>query len=206
MMRKRRSRIALSIPVLLLLSLIPATFAAKAAPVACTEADFVNAIAAGTTPIDLPAGCTISITSVPLTPITTTIVINGNGSTLQWGGAQVNFRMFDVMSTGNLTLNNLTFRDTNIGGGGGVIHNGGTLTINNSTFTNNMAVTYGGALVNEGQMTIYSSTFSNNTAYIGGAISNYGTAYLINSTFIGNSAATGAVLDNSATTYIINST
>ena len=58
---------------------------AQAAPpgvvIACTQAALASAITAGTSPIDLPAGCIIGLTA-DLPHVTTTIVIHGNGAVI----------------------------------------------------------------------------------------------------------------------------
>ncbi len=113
------------------------------------------------------------------------IVIDGpsgnNGITLSGGNTM---RLFDVTSTGNLTLQDLTLQDglaqgsTNpigIGGAGqgGAIYNQGSLTILDDTFTNNTAQGgqgegpghgEGGAIYNSGSVSITNSTFAGNTA------------------------------------------
>ena len=125
--------------------------------------------------------------------VTNTIVINkniviqatGSGKLLRSNKGTVTGPMFDVSSSGNLTLQNITL-DGQFGGGfyGGennpfVINNGGTLTISKVTLTNNrMSPTgsYGGieqlyasaAIYSAGTTTIKDSTISevssNNTA------------------------------------------
>jgi hypothetical protein len=125
--------------------------------------------------------------------VNSTIFIDGpsgdSGITLSAGQTM---RLFDVTSTGNLTLQNLTLQDgmaqgsdgssgtPNGGAGlGGAIYNQGTLTILDDTFTNNTAqggAGYGGGVGGAGE---------------GGAIYNFGTATVTNSTFTVNTAAGG---------------
>jgi CSLREA domain-containing protein len=106
-----------------------------------------------------------------------TVVIDGNGSN----------PLFDVDTTGNLTVSDLTLRrgngfagggvlntgtatligvtlEANIGGEGGGVANTGTLTVRNSTFSGNEALADGGGLNNEGTATLNNVTFADNVA------------------------------------------
>ncbi|MBZ8181756.1 beta strand repeat-containing protein [Oscillatoria salina] len=155
--------------------------------------------------------------------ITSEIVINGNGATIERSPtATGNFRLFYVSIPGNLTLNDVTLtngraEDEAVGPGilgnnapddGGAIFNRGTLTVNDSTFSNNAAVDDGGAIANEGQfatLTVNNTDFINNTAEGdgggddgGGAIDNNagGTLILEGNTFEGNSGDEGGAIRN----------
>ncbi|MEM9539684.1 MAG: DUF4347 domain-containing protein [Cyanobacteria bacterium P01_E01_bin.42] len=133
------------------------------------------------------------VTGLPI--ITSTIVITGNGSTIERSAsASENFRLFFVDSTGNLTLDNVTLQGgyaatgSSLGDDGGALFNrGGTVAINDSTITNNTAADDGGGLSNVGiggsaaNMRLTNTTISNNvsqgdggTADGGGAIDNDG--------------------------------
>ncbi|MEC5030864.1 MAG: Ig-like domain-containing protein, partial [Oscillatoria sp. PMC 1051.18] len=161
--------------------------------------------------------------------ITSEIVINGNGATIERSPtATGNFRLFYVSIPGNLTLNDVTLtngraEDEAVGPGilgnnapddGGAIFNRGTLTVNDSTFSNNAAVDDGGAIANEGQfatLTVNNTDFINNTAEGdgggddgGGAIDNNagGTLILEGNTFEGNSGDEGGAIRNRGSSEI----
>jgi hypothetical protein len=188
--------LAAIIALLALSPLGPARLAIQAAPngvaVACTQTDLTNAINTSTTPIDLPAGCTITLTS-ELPQVFSAIVINGNGAVIN-GGTGVR-AFFVAGGGGNLTLNNVTIQNGNRDQGAGInVGSGGILTVNNSTITGN--TTAGGAggagIYNDGgTVTVFNSTIANNSAAgNGGAIYHRGagTTTVNYSTLSGNSA------------------
>ncbi|MEM7029049.1 MAG: cadherin domain-containing protein [Chloroflexota bacterium] len=91
-----------------------------------------------------------------LPPISTTIIISGNGATLLRSGS-TRMRLFYITDAGNLTLDNMTLSDGYVQGGhgaeatwggrgggaagmGGAIFNKGSLTIKRSTLDGNRAV------------------------------------------------------------------
>jgi len=139
--------------------------------------------------------------------IRSNVTINGNGATIQrdaslftgtaCGGAGAKFRIFYVIPSGNLTLNNLALQngctDTSSGAGaGGAIFNQGTLSLDYVTVTNNQAMRSGGAIHNDGNLTLTRSTVSNNAVITveagGGGIVNRGTMLVSQSTISGNSS------------------
>jgi hypothetical protein len=195
--------LATIITLLALSPLGPARLAIQAAPngvaVPCTPVDLATAINTPTTPIDLPAGCTITLTS-ELPQVWSTIVINGNGAVINGG---TGIRVFFVAGGGgNLTLNNITIQNGNRDQGAGInVGSGGILTVNNSTITGN-STTVGGAggagIFNDGgTVTVFNSTIANNaSATAGGAIYHRGasTTTVMYSTLSGNSATTGGNL------------
>ena len=103
-----------------------------------------------------------------------TVIINGAGpdssDTIIQAGASTDAgidRVFHVLSSGNLTLNNVTVRHGNhtvsTSNGGGGIYNSGTLTINESTISDNRTtVEGGGGITSNGTLTINNSTINNN--------------------------------------------
>jgi subtilisin family serine protease len=105
------------------------------------------------------------------------LVIRGNGATIAVvGGID---RVFDIQSSGALTLLDVTITGGSVNGDGGGIHNnGGTLTIDRSLLTGN-------------------------TATSGGALASTGTTTLINTTISGNNAANGAGIDHTAGTLLL---
>jgi LPXTG-site transpeptidase (sortase) family protein len=161
------------------------------------------------------------------------LTIEGNGFAISRSsaGGTPSFRIMEVDTGANLTLNNITISNGYADDGGGILNFGGTLTITNSTVSNNSAVStdissaYGGAIFNDstGTLTIKNSTFTGNSATslsnsgaIGGAIYNGsgGDLTIINSTFSDNQAIDngsgggtgGAIVNNSSTLTIKNST
>ncbi|HXF04975.1 MAG TPA: choice-of-anchor Q domain-containing protein [Blastocatellia bacterium] len=120
------------------------------------------------------------------------------------------FRIFEVLTGGNLTLQNVTVTSGCADGsgtdadGGGIL-NLGTLTIQSSTISGNRASS-GGGIFNNGTLTIQSSTISGNSAGSGGGISNNGTLTITSSTISGNTASLGGGIRNAGTVTITNST
>ncbi len=163
--------------------------------------------AAGADTINLPAGgaFTFSASYVydagnnGLPTITSEITINGNGSTLDLGGAAVGVRLARVSASGDLTV-----VDTTISGGymydathgGGVFRvEGGELTIDDSTLTENATRSYGGAIfaLDDATLTITNnSTISGNLAFRGGGVYSRESA-----TTIEDSAVSGNTADRS---------
>lgn len=159
--------------------------------------------------------------------VTSGIFIFGNGFTIESDDTGTNaFRtaIFDVYSTGELTLNNVTItnaeNDISLSESGSVINNrGGTVTIAQSTITANgngdgAGGSNGGAVISNlssGQLNIASTTFSSNSEYQNGnVIYNEGTADILTSTFTDNNNNTtgglGAVIRNIGTLELRNST
>ena len=121
-----------------------------------------------------------NVTSGPngLPSITSTMIINGNGSSLVRGGGAPDFRFFHIASSGDLELNDMTLTggDPGINSAGAIFINQGELRLNGSLVTGNTAAK-GGAIFNfSGTLGIASSTLSGNSATSG---SNDGGAILI---------------------------
>ena len=192
---------------------------------AATHADC--AAGSGTDTITLPAAATFAITdsyasyngNTGLPQVTTTILINGNGSTIDRNSG-TSFRLFALSSTGNLTLNNLTLTDGAMPsdmGGGAVLNVGGTLTINDSTLSGHTGTNSqgGGAIhASGGTTTINRSTLHTNQASNsggGGAIyaNNGATVNVTDSTIRNNTAANtsgGGIRLNFTGTNVLNVT
>ena len=140
--------------------------------------------------------------------ISTTMTINGNGSTIQRNSNAPYFRIMAVGKNGNLTLNNTTIRGgyvitghsqdySHYYGGGGIL-NQGILTISSGTLTENEnydgEYAYGGAIDNVGALTIINSYIINNEADGwdgvggGGINSDEGSVTILNSVVSGNHA------------------
>ena len=181
----------------------------------------------GADTIVLPANSIHTLTAVNntadgspngLPPITSTITIAGNGSTITRDPAAPDFRILLVRS-GDLTLRETTvsggrtiqFRDgggvANDGvlslvnsnvinnyspDGGGGLHNnfGATLGLTNSTVSGNLAAFSGGGIRNRNILTVTNSTVSGNSAtQDGGGVISGGTLTLLNSTVSANTAS-----------------
>ncbi|MFN8451631.1 MAG: Ig-like domain-containing protein, partial [Anaerolineae bacterium] len=190
--------------------------------------------------IDLMTGTytlTTSAVEVPdddrtgLPPISTDIVINGNGSTIQRGDHTFEFRLMQVLASGNLTLNDLTLtRGSATNRGGGAIQAFGNLTLNDVNVQNNRGPTnasaWGGGIAMQGSaaLTINGGTFSDNSRLaiygVNGSITIHGAVFthnadgavsggrplnITNSTFDSNSGAVaGSSIDISASTFTNN--
>jgi CSLREA domain-containing protein len=175
--------------------------------------------AAGADTITLPAGIYTLTFGGQLPAVTGAIIINGSGAvntiveastcnpvTLPGGCTPATYRVFEVASTGGLTLNSLTVRNGRCNGscvngadsGGGIL-NGGALIVSNVTFSANSA-TSGGGMYNTTSCssTLTNVTFSANFATSGGGMyNNTGSSpTLTNVTFSANSAAGGGGMYN----------
>lgn len=177
----------------------------------------------GADTINLPAGSTHTLTVVNNTSanganglpvISSEMVIEGNGSTIRRGDGSPDFRIIEVGSSGNLTLNKINIRNgsliTNRSDGendGGGIHNRGTVAINNSHISDNSGSRGGGIYNFRGSLTLNSSTVSDNNGGSGAGIYSQsdsfgspGTVTINNSTVSGNSSGNtgGGVLSGTA--------
>ncbi|HSH04472.1 MAG TPA: choice-of-anchor Q domain-containing protein, partial [Anaerolineae bacterium] len=134
------------------------------------------------------------LNALPL--INSTIIIDGNNAIFSRSSGAPSFRFMQIITGGNLTINNLTLTGGRAGESpevGGAIRNWGTLTINDSTLSNNTSDA-GGAIYNQnGTTTIANTLFLNNTSlgnfvspvYGGGALhNNAGTLAITSNTII----------------------
>ena len=119
--------------------------------------------------------------------ISSTITINGHGSTITRSGVYGTpyFRLIHVSAKGDLTLNSLTLTGGYLHPDSGGILNDGNMTLNNSIISGNSAFNTG-AILNSGNMTLNNSIISGNSARITGAILNSGTMTLNHSSISGN--------------------
>ncbi|WP_409200170.1 beta strand repeat-containing protein [Methanobrevibacter sp. DSM 116169] len=102
-----------------------------------------------------------------------------------------------IYNTGSATINNSTLNNNNATHGGAIRNNGGSVTISNSTLNNNIVSGGGGAIYNDdGNVTISNSTLNNNTSSSGGAIRNNGGFSISNSTLNNNKATHGGAIYN----------
>ena len=127
--------------------------ASTGASVPCSSARLIAAItaanAAGGGAINLAPRCHYALTTAVsgedgLPPVTTRIMVNGNGATIDGTGA---VRVFEVDGPGgNLSLNNVTITGGSADNGGGIENAGGTVTLTFSTVTRNTATDAGGGI------------------------------------------------------------
>ncbi len=139
---------------------------------------------------------TITLTST-LPNVTSTMIINGPGAdllTVNGGGL---YRVLNVDSVADLTLDNLTIANGNTSNSGGGVNNNGIMTLTNSVLSGNSAVggiysnTFGGSIYNTGTMIVTNSVLSGNLAAYGGGIYNHGTLTVTGSTLSGNMSTDG---------------
>ena len=218
--------------MLLALGPMPGTLSAMAASIGCTTPELITAISSANTQagggtVTLAAGCVYTLTAVNnstdggtgLPLITGTVTIAGSGATITRSKATgtPTFRIFDVATSGNLTLDSLTLSNglmssTGSTGGAG-IYNHGTLAVSASTFSGNSSPSpngvSGGAISNSGHLTVTTSTFTNNSAQEGASIFNQNTTSISQTTFANNNATIyggGGILNAFGTTTVTTST
>jgi hypothetical protein len=141
-----------------------------------------------------------------LPSITTAIILNGNGATIERSAADGTpaFRLLHVAATGDLTVQHLTLRrgttpaaldllfPSNAGGG---LLSRGRLTLTQSTISGNQAFVGGGIAAVGGTMTCLANTLSHNQASEGGGLAALdSTVTISNSTLSSNRAWGGGGL------------
>ena len=144
----------------------------------------------------LAPAATVTLGGTALPAITTEIVIEAAGITIDGDGAS---RMFEVSGSGNLTLRQINLINGFDADFGGAIDVGGELTILDSTLANNNSG-FGGAIqVASGSVEIINSTIFGNSATVsGGAIfANGSSVDFVQTTVSDNSAPNGAGFFNS---------
>lgn len=141
------------------------------------------------------------------------VTVGGQKATIDASGLINSDRVFDVLTGGELSLQNVVVTGGNISsyanGGGIRVDSNGYLDLYNSTVTGNKASgNDGGGIYNDG--TVYlrnGSTISNNQAdFNGGGILNSGTVVAIDSTISNNSSNYGGGIYNLDTLTLINTT
>ena len=107
-----------------------------------------------------------------LPTIGSNVTIEGRNSTIRRAPVAPEFRIFVVNSSGNLTLNDVTFENGAAGvyAGGALYNYGGMLMLTGSTVTGNSASGAGGIYNNSGTVTLTDSeiSFNTGTAGVGG--------------------------------------
>lgn len=186
-------------------------------PVLCDADALIAAItlanARGGGVLDLARNCTYLLTAnidgAGLPAITSPITLNGSKSTtIERAAAVDQFRILNVNTGGDLTLNQLTItggQTTGAGtdGAGISVDAGGALTANHSTITRNIASDAGGGIANNGTTHLRSSKVSRNTAgSSGGGIINSGLLNISKSGIHANTALVGAGATSTGTVLI----
>lgn len=147
--------------------------------------------------------------SIALPSITTPITIIGNGAILEHSSGAPQFRAFNVTASGSLTLQNMTVRNFNAGGGnGGAVQNAGSLTLDGVTLTGNSA-RFAGGIHSSGTLTVANSTFTSNSSQenAGAIYLNSGTLTMSDTTLESNSARYGSgIYMNDGTATLTNVT
>lgn len=180
----------------------------------------------GADAIELAAATTYTLTNVysgsnGLPAITSDITINGHGATIARSITPdtPNFRLFEVVVTGTLTLdtvilsNGLLTETTVAGGAGGAILNAGTVTLTQSTVTGSEAI-WGGAILNNGseaRLSLTESTIRGNRSdQNGGGIYNSDGTLILNASTIENNQTVmtygGGIFNDAGTVTITTST
>ena len=168
--------------------------------------------------ITLPANCVYTLTTsyeagsgLPI--VDTSVIIDGNGSTIIRDSGAGNFRLFFVDSAGDLTLNDITLANGKTGQGG-AIFNRGHLSLQDSILTGNESTDNngnqggGGLMTNGGQVTVLNTVFMNNKAQRGGAIfASAGVVDISNTAFLTNTGTRygGAIYRKSGGSFSLNS-
>lgn len=136
---------------------------------------------AGADIVILNSGATYTFTTAyaggdGLPTINTEVTIKGSRATIARDPSAGNFRLFNVASTGDLTINDVTLKN-GIANIGGAIYSQGQLIVENVTFTqntstvNNSSTGGGGAIMmSGGSLDVMESTFYDNVAYRGGGV------------------------------------
>jgi len=180
-------------------------------PCAAGAAGLVAAInaanSAGSGTINLAAGCHYSLTTPDngengLPAVTSQIVMNGNGATIDGTGS---VRILEVDGpSGSLSLQNVTLTGGSADFGGAIANVGGTVSLNHSQVTGNTATQAGGGIANAtfdpssvARLTLNQSSVSDNQQTVdgndgglggGGILSILGTVSLNGTQVNGNTA------------------
>ncbi|MEH1827077.1 MAG: Calx-beta domain-containing protein [Nostoc sp.] len=141
------------------------------------------------------------------------VAVGGQKATIDASGLLNSDRVFDVLTGGELSLQNVLVTGGNISnyGGGIRVNSNGYLDLYNTTVSGNstQGSYWGGGIYNQG--TVYlrnGSTISNNQALgdAGGGILNSGTLVAIDSTISNNTSGNGGGIYNFDTLTLINTT
>lgn len=117
-----------------------------------------------------------------LPTVTSPITINGNGAVIRRSDQAPDFRIFRIMSGGDLTLNDIEISNGRAPRGGAILNNDGVLAITRSIISGNQATgdNGGGVFNGSATTTIRNSTIQRNKAIThGGGIDNNGGNLLV---------------------------
>jgi hypothetical protein len=173
----------------------------SATPVSCNTVALTTAIL-GASPgetLSLSSGCTYELTTPigssgdGLPPIDQNLTIRGNGATIvRTGNPTATFRIFEVVSGGNLRLEDLTVRGgrANGNGGGILVDGGGKLRLTGADVIDSTASGNGGGVAVSPNATaiIRRGWLAFNNASNGGGLYNQGTLIVEDSEFSRNHA------------------
>jgi len=156
--------------------------------------------------INLPAGSVINLTR-PLPDVVEGVSINGPGAgqltvRRNTGG---NYRIFNVTTTGTVTLSGMTISNGSDVRGAGIMNQGsGTVNVTDVVLRGNVSSGIGGAIQNfsTGTVNVTNSTLDGNSSFYGGGIVNgdnnnvIGTVNITKSTLSDNSAQLAGAIYN----------
>ncbi len=114
----------------------------------------------GADTLDLGGGTFTLYGPSPLPIISSAIIINGNGATIQADISAPSFPLLEVNSSGDLTLDKVTISNSQ---GNGIYSYGGSVTVNDSTISGNAIDGINSGFYST--VTINNSTLSDNTGY-----------------------------------------
>jgi uncharacterized repeat protein (TIGR02543 family) len=205
---------------------------------ACTLSEFTSAISASASGDIININCNIALSSSQISLSAKTLTINGNGYELsvprpglddmgKFNSSPSTFRVFNISSSSNVTINNLTIKGgwvDNAGGGAGILSNSSTIRLNNCEVSNCRAGNSsgqqsgpGGAINLDNNSLLYANnTFIRRNAgsYSGGInVTGGSDAYFENSTLSENRSITSngggggaSVIGNGSFLFFNNST
>jgi hypothetical protein len=126
---------------------------------------------------------------VGLPMITSAVVLQGNGSTIERANGAPNFRLLVNRQSGDLTIADLVLRNgRTTDNGGGLLNDGGRVLLHRVTVTENEAYNAGGIRSHYGSTVLIDCQVTDNIGnyWVGGIYNGFGSLYLFNSTVAGN--------------------
>lgn len=197
-------RVALAVPTVEVQNGDDAGAGSLRLAIADVDAGGTITFAAGVTAVDLTSGELVISKSLTIQGLGADILTVRRGA-----GAVTDFRVFHV-TTGTVTISDLTVSNGRDPVGGGILVAGGSLSLTDATVSGNTAPADGGngglgagILVTGASATVTNSTISGNSAVDGsnsrgqgGGLFNFSTLTVVNSTVSGNAAFFGAGIEN----------
>ncbi len=133
------------------------------------------------------------LTALPVIANGSTVTIRGNGFRVQRDAGAPDFRIFEVPTSGDLTLDNIEVSGGAASKGAGV-DNAGVLTVIDSAITGNAVSGFGGgggiSTIGSGSLTLVGSTVSGNSAFNGGGIQVFSGTVLVSESHVDGNQAT----------------